>query len=215
MPRGSTNMDVKIVNAIGGYLETLYDVNVRLIKLCGMDVMSSFGKEERLILDIIQDIYRVFPYRYNQNNQRLELDNNGGLLEYGDIFDFLEDDFISILNNNYKFLDSIRKIRNKYEHRMHEVKIVGESDGTFSLFDFDLVVGGIHIILCAKNFINLLTQLNTVYSKTQRAVILFAQESDKTEYAYYRRLSRLDFNDFLKIYNDNNLRLIGKIMHEF
>lgn len=29
-------MDTKIANALGGYFETLYDANVKLIKLCGI-----------------------------------------------------------------------------------------------------------------------------------------------------------------------------------
>lgn len=208
-------MDINIANAVGGYLETLYDVNVKLIKLCGMDVMNSFEKDQRLVLDIIQDIFRVFPCEYNTKSKALKLDDKGGLLEFGNTFDFLKNDFLNILNNNYELLDSIRKIRNKYEHKMHEVKIVGEGDGTFSLFEFDFVVEEKHITLCARNFITILTQLNAVYSKIQRDVSFFAQENDKIEYTYYRRLTRLDFNDFLKIYNDGNLRLIGKLMHKF
>ena len=137
------------------------------------------------------------------------------MLEFGNTFDFLKNDFLNILNNNYELLDLIRKIRNKYEHKMHEVKIVGEGDGTFSLFEFDFVVEEKYITLCARNFITILIQLNAVYSKIQRDVSFFAQENDKIEYAYYRRLTRLDFNDFLKIYNDGNLRLIGKLMHKF
>lgn len=89
-------MDVNIANSVGGYLETLYDVNVKLIKLCGMDIMSSYEKDERLVLDIIQDIFRLFPYRFDKRNKILKLDNNGGLLEFSDTFNFLENDFSDI-----------------------------------------------------------------------------------------------------------------------
>lgn len=208
-------MDVKIANAVGGYLETLYDVNVKLIKLCGMDVLSSYEKDERLVLDIIQDIFRLFPYKYDKKNKVMMLDDNGGLLEFKEAFDFLENDFLDVLKDNYEFLNSIRQIRNKYEHKMHAVRIVGQGDGSLSLFDFDFVVGEIHITLYAGSFIRLLIQLNSVYSKIQRDVDLFAQENCKTDYAYYRRLSRFNFNDFTKIYQDSNLRLIGKLMHTF
>ena len=83
-------MDVDIANAVGGYLETLYAVNVKLIKLCGMDVMSSFEKDERLVLDIIQDIFRIFPYKYDKKTEVCLLDNSAGLLEFKDDFDFLQ-----------------------------------------------------------------------------------------------------------------------------
>lgn len=33
-------MDTKIANALGGYFETLYDANVKLIKLCGINLLD-------------------------------------------------------------------------------------------------------------------------------------------------------------------------------
>lgn len=208
-------MDLKTANAVGGYFETLYGVNVKLIKLCGMDIMSAYEKDERLVLDIIQDIFRLFPYKYDKKSKILMLDNNSGLLEFKDTFDFLEKDFSDILKTNYGFLNSIRQIRNKYEHKMHAVKIVRKGNSSFTLFDFDFIVGETHITLYAGRFIKFLIHLNSVYSKIQRDVDFYAQENGKTEYAYYRKLSRFNFNDFSKIYDDSNLRLIGKLMHIF
>ena len=45
-------------------------------------------------------------------------------------------DIIYILKDNYEFLDDIRKIRNKYEHKMHDVKHYSSESGSTSLFDF-------------------------------------------------------------------------------
>lgn len=208
-------MDINIANAVGGYFETLYDVNVKLIKLCGIDVFSPYGNDEIMVLDIIQDVYRLFPYKFDKVKNVLMLDNNGGLLEFKETFVFLEKDFSDILETNNKFLDSIRKIRNKYEHKMHAVKIVRQGGGSVTLFDFDFVIGGEHITLYVGSFIRLLTQLNSVYSKIQRDVDSFAQENGKSDYLYYMRLSRFNFNDFAKIYEDSNLRLIGKMIHTF
>lgn len=208
-------MDINIANAVGGYFEALYDVNVKLIKLCGIDVFSPYANDEIMVLDIIQDVYRLFPYKFDKVKNVLMLDNNGGLFEFKETFVFLEKDFSDILETNNKFLDSIRKIRNKYEHKMHAVKIIGQGGGSVTLFDFDFVIGGEHITLYAGSFIRLLTQLNSVYSKIQRDVDSFAQENGKSDYFYYTRLSRFNFNDFAKIYEDNNLRLIGKMMHTF
>ncbi len=208
-------MDVKIANAVGGYLETLYDVNVKLIKLCGIDIMSSYENNERLVLDIVQDIFRLFPYKYDRKKKLLALDYSGGLLEFKDAFEFLKNDFLDILKTNDELLNSIRQIRNKYEHKMHAVRIIGQGSGSLSLFDFDFVIDEIHFSLYAGSLIALLTQLNSVYLKIQREVAFFARDNGKTDYAYYRRLTRFDFDDFSKIYQDNNLRLIGKLMHTF
>ena len=46
-------MTLEIIDALGGYLKTLYDLNHKLIKLCGVDTLYPFDKT---ILDIIQDI---------------------------------------------------------------------------------------------------------------------------------------------------------------
>lgn len=45
-------------------------------------------------------------------------------------------DIIYILKDNYEFLDDIRKIRNKYEHKMHDEKHYSSGSVSTSLFDF-------------------------------------------------------------------------------
>ncbi len=46
-------MNIEIANALSGYLETLYEMNQRLIKLCGIDIFGRYGGEKDL-LDILQ-----------------------------------------------------------------------------------------------------------------------------------------------------------------
>ena len=112
-------MNTKVANSVGGYLETLYDVSIKLIKLCGMDVLNSYEKDERLVLDIIQDIFRLFPCKCDKKSEKLVLAYEDGLLEFKDTFDFLEKDFSTILNAKMDFLNVIRRIRNKYEHKQY------------------------------------------------------------------------------------------------
>ena len=54
-------MTVEIANALFGYLETLYNLNQKLVKLCGIDVIDDFESGEKEILDIIQDVPRIIP----------------------------------------------------------------------------------------------------------------------------------------------------------
>lgn len=208
-------MDVKIANALSGYFETLYDANVKLIKLCGINLLDVYANDERLVFSVIQNIYRLFPCKKLREEEKLILDKTSGLFEFADVLDYLEDDFLNILKDNNEFLDSIRQIRNKYQHKRHAVKIVGAGSGTWNLFDFAFEVDGKEICLYTGDFIKFLSNLNSVYAKMQREVEIFAYENNKTDYAYYKRLSRFNFNDFYKIYHDTNLILIGKLMHNF
>ena len=44
-------MTTEIANALFGYLETLYNLNQKLVKLCGIDVIDDFEGGEKDILD--------------------------------------------------------------------------------------------------------------------------------------------------------------------
>ena len=122
-------MTIEIANALFGYLETLYNLNQKLVKLCGIDVIDDFEGGEKDILDIIQDVPRIIPYSFNKKTKKLEFKDRNGLLEYQDSILYLKDDYDRILSENYGFLDKIRKIRNKYEHKMHGVKHKSSGSG--------------------------------------------------------------------------------------
>ena len=132
-------MTIEIANALFGYLETLYNLNQKLVKLCGIDVIDDFESGEKDILDMIQDVPRIIPYSFNKKIQKLEFKERDGLLEYQDNILYLKDDYEQILLENYDFLDKIRKIRNKYEHKMHGVKHKSSGSGSLSLFDYTFI----------------------------------------------------------------------------
>lgn len=69
--------------------------------------------------------------------------------------------------------------------------------------------------ITSTEFIALIKKLNELFSKLQKDVILYAQENNKTEYQYYKTISRFDFNDFNKIYDSEILHIIGNVMREF
>lgn len=80
-------MNIEIANALFGYLETLYNLNQKLIKLCGIDVINDFEIGEKDMLDMIQDVPRIIPYSFNKKTQKLEFKERDGLLEYQDSID--------------------------------------------------------------------------------------------------------------------------------
>lgn len=46
-------MNTKIANSLSGYIETLYIMNQKLIKLCGIDIIDKYEHSYKLLLDII------------------------------------------------------------------------------------------------------------------------------------------------------------------
>lgn len=208
-------MTIEIANALFGYLETLYNLNQKLVKLCGIDVIDDFESGEKDILDMIQDIPRIIPYSFNTDTLKLEFKQRDGLLEYQDSILYLKDNYEQILLENYDFLDKIRKIRNKYEHKMHGVKYKSSGSGSLSLFDYIFMVENKSIEITADSFIKLLKSVNCLFSKIVDDISKFAYQNQKEDYVYYRRITRFDFTDFNKIYDNEILRIVGKIMKKF
>ena len=143
------------------------------------------------------------------------LKDRDGLLEYKDNISYLKEDYEKILSDNYEFLDKIRKIRNKYEHKMHGVKHKSSGSGSFSLFDYTFMVGDESMEITAGSFIKLIKSVNNLFSKIVLDISKYAYENKKEDYLYYRRITRFDFKDFNKIYDNDILRIVGKIMKKF
>lgn len=208
-------MNKKIANALFGYFETLYYLNQKLIKLCGIDVIDDFECAEKNVLDIIQDIPRIIPYSVNKCTKKLKLDDKDGLLEYKDNIDYLKQDYEKILLDNYDFLKKVKKIRNKYEHKMHGINHKSSGSGTQSLFDFTFEVEKEEIKIYAGEFIKLLKELNVLYSKLVADVNKYAHKNEKESYLYYRRITKFEFNEFNKLYESGLLRTFGKILKKY
>lgn len=214
-------MNIDICNALSGYIQTLYSLNQKLIKLCGTDIIDKYEFSHVEVLNIIQGIPRMIPYEYNKKSKKLELQDRNGLLEYKENISYLEQDYNNILNKNYEFLNNIRKIKNKYEHKMHGVKRKSSGSGTTSFFDFVFEVyseekkGFEDVSIVAEEFIKLFKMLNTLFSKMVKEIEKYSYESGKQQYTYYRRLNRFDFEEFNKLYESDLLRIFGKLMLEF
>ena len=209
-------MNIEIANAMYGYFETLYIMNQNLIKLCGAEIFYyRFSEFEKLILDIIQDIPRLVPYSYDNKKQDLNLDNSNGLLEYQAEIKYIKEDYQNILDKYEDTLNKIRKIRNKYEHKMHDVKYQSSGTGTMSLFDIEFKVNKEFIRIYAGELIRLIKEINILFSKIAQEISIFAYQNGKGGYAYYERICRVGFKDFNDIYESNILRKIGKVMNKF
>lgn len=209
-------MNIEIANAMSGYFETLYQINQNLIILCGAEIFYYRSyKFKKVTLDVIQDIPRVIPYSFDNKKQDLVLEDRNGLLEYQDEIQYIKQDYQNILNNYKDTLNKIRKIRNKYEHKMHDVKYQSSGTGTMSLFDIEFKVNDEFIRVYVGELIKLIKEMNILFSKIAQEINVFAYQNKKEGYAYYERISRFDFKDFNEIYESDILRKIGKVINKF
>lgn len=208
-------MTIEVANAAYRYFEALYDFNRNLITLCGVNVLDDEGHYGKFIENAIHTIPQLVPYAFSKTTGRYEIDANDGLLEFSDELSFLECDYKSILQRNYDLLVKIKKIRNKFEHRMHGANIVASGSGSISLFDVTYEIGNQYFELNASELIAFAKDLNGMFSKIQRTIDQFAHEQGKDEYLYYRRLIRYNFCDFNKIYESDLLRIFGKALLPF
>lgn len=206
----------EIVNAPCGYLKTLYDLNHKLIKLCGVDPLYPF--DDKTILDIIQDITRIIPY-ICCGKDKLKLKDGDGLLEYQNDLPYLKKYYEKILLENYDFLNNIRKIRNKYAHKLHAVQLIGSLSSPGCIFSYTFKIEDENkngITLVDGQFFKLIKALNNLFSKIVCDICTFAYGENKIKNSlYYIRITRFNFADFNKIYDDKLLKIIGQIMKDF
>ena len=146
----------------------------------------------------------------------LTLCDKDGLLEFEQEVCFLKEDYSALLRDNYDFLDKVRKIRNKCEHKMHAARDISavSSLDLFSEYGIEVVNNGQSefITVSYSEFVTLIKGFNAMYSKLQKEVISFARKERLQEYLYFRRISRFDFMDFNKIIDSNIIQYIGKVM---
>ena len=116
---------------------------------------------------------------------------------------------------NYEFLEKIKRIRNKFEHKMHKAYIPEIGYGNSCVFDLVYNCDDELIELHAKNFIEFAKGLNELFQKIQNSLEAQAFKENKQCYPYYRRLLRFKFLDFNSIYDSENLRVFAKAMIPF
>ena len=222
-------MTANVTNALYGYFETLYDLNRNIIMLCGLDVIDNAGQYEKRLQEVIQDIPRLIPYKKKKGSEEYVIDKHDGLLEFNAQIPLLDVEYENILKKHCSILVNIKKVRNKFEHKMHAARLTASGSGSISLFEVTYTINGEEFAssdnesisspdeftLTASELIDLLKDLNQLFAKIQNLVKDFTYENNTATYAYYRRMTRYDFCNFNKIYESNVLRHLGAALFPF
>lgn len=208
-------MNLEIVNAMSGYIETLYYTNIKLVRLCGLNYYNKIESECRLMLEVMQDIPRIIPYSYSKSQKKDVLKDKDGLLEFKHKILYLQPEFETILKNNLLLLEKIRKIRNKYEHKMHDINYLSSSGDNDRMSDYVFEIDNNSLRINILEVVSFMKQVNSLFSKIVDDIKLCAEENNKENHPYYSRLTRFDFKDFNAIYESNVLTQIGRILYDF
>ena len=208
-------MNEIIAGALYSYFETLYNLNRNLITFCGVYGSGDSWTYHKYIHDVICDIPRLIPYACSRSKHQYTLASRDGLLEYTDELPYLLDGYESILLRHYCFLERLKLVRNKFEHRMHDVTLTQAGSGSCIIFDLLYEIAGKPLKLNAHEFIACAKDLNILFSKIQNDLGKYAYQENKNASLYCQRLLRYDFEDFNKIYDSGLLRSIGKAFLPF
>lgn len=202
-------MNIEIANSLSRYISVLYEDNINLIYLCEIQNIENdnFFNVIKKLLDIIQDIPRLIPYKYDNKERKLYLNHEYGFFEYKNEISFIVQSYNPILNENMETLDNIRKIRNKYEHKLHDIKVKTIIYGNTSLckFTFNIIEKNkkVNINIELQELIKIFKQLNNLFSKLIDEIINFIDKTypEKKEYPYYNMLKNISFENFNQKYN--------------
>ncbi len=219
-------MDESIFNAIYGYIDVLYTSNKRLIKLCGSDAIDDFNVGSKVILDLIQDIPRIIPY-CSVNEKKVKLIKKDGLLEFDESLPYLKQKYEQIIINNKEVLIKIKKIRNKYEHKLHDAKIMSHYSGNDSWFKFGLKVNDAifnketnehenvtyEYYIDSYELISLIKEVNELFDCIINDISNYAY-LNQIDHPFFRKLSRIKFSNFNKIYESDILYEVGKVCND-
>ena len=98
---------------------------------------------------------------------------------------------------------------------MHEIKRRSSISGKYSFFEFVFKVKDEMIKIGAKELVDLIKQLNVLFSKLIKDIKKNISDEEKTNHPYYKRITRFDFENFNQIYDSKLLWIIGNCMIDF
>lgn len=109
-------------NGIYPYFRMLKKINKLLV--LQVNLTPHLEKQEDNFFELTSELLRILPFKIDMEKMTIQLLKKDGILLLKDYFDDLENDYESIVNDNFKTLFQIIKIRNKYIHEPHNIKCV-------------------------------------------------------------------------------------------
>lgn len=208
---------VEFVRSFYSYYEVLYGCNQKLLHLIGTDVISHPKDDILLMLEIIDNIPRLIPYGFDNIKNDYTICPQDGLMEFSNKVPLLAKKYNEILNNHKNLLKNIKDIRNKFEHKLHDIKVTRRSGGSTNSFtiEFTIKKGSSVMDISCYDLVNLFKDLNSLFDDVSEWCGKYSMVNHNLNILYNCKYSSFHFKDFNEIYDSDLIKKIGRIMNDF
>ena len=186
----------KFLNNLYPYFKMLDNINKGLTKVIRSNKDNDPYQNEELFYNITSELLRLLPYKYNEKDKSIILDNKSGILLLADKIDYIENKYKKILNYDrfHDVLKDIHKIRNKYIHEPHNISYAFSVGGT-SICSMGLYYKNQLLSISSVSLAPIVYYLNKVFEMIKNdSVKLIEQDEKYKEYPYYETFINFDFS---------------------
>lgn len=186
----------KFLNNLYPYFKMLDNINNDLTKVIRSNKDNDSYQNEELFYNITSELLRLLPYKYNEKDKSIILDNKSGILLLADKIDYIENKYKKILNFDrfHDVLKDIHKIRNKYIHEHHNISYAFSVGGT-SICSMGLYYKNQLLSISSVSLAPIVYYLNKVFEMIKNdSVKLIEQDEKYKEYPYYETFINFDFS---------------------
>jgi hypothetical protein len=205
-------MKTNLITSLYRYFEALFELNQTLIILHGIDILD--GNCYKYIEKIFTLLPKLIPYKNCRNDNTCYLANNDGLLCFSNEIPFLAVSYQAILDDHSSTLIRIKKVRNKLEHSLHNVRITRTTSVNSDLsIEYD--IKGNEIEITIDEIVAVVKRINTLYYDIQCLLENDSANHTVINEPYYRKMVEFLFVKFNEIYESDFLFTCGRLMLPF
>lgn len=177
------------------YLKMLENINKSLTKVIKTNFKNKPYKNEELFYNITSELLRLMPYKYEKEDNKLELDKKCGIMLLSDKPNFIEEKYNKILNYEpfCKVLKDALKIRNKYIHEPHNISFAFSVNATTTC-SMSLYYKTTLLSISTISIAPIVYYLNKIYNRVIDDIkIQVRNNNGNKKPQYYNELIKYDF----------------------
>jgi len=188
--------NIKFLNNLYPYFKMLDNINNDLTKVIRNNKDNDPYQNEELFYNITSELLRLLPYKYNEKDNTIILEDKSGILLLADRINYIKEKYNKILNFDkfHDVLKDIHKIRNKYIHEPHNISYAFSVGGT-SICSMGLCYKNQLLSISSVSLAPIVYYLNRIFEKIKDDSLKLIQQNDKCkEHPYYKTFISFNFS---------------------